>query len=262
MQYIVVSAVALASALLTLFSGFGLGSLLLPAFAVFFPLEIAVAATAVVHLLNNLFKVALLGKHARRDIVLRFGIAAAGFAFLGAWVLRRLAQSQPIHSYVLGDTLHHVTPIGLVLGGLIALFALLELSPRIERLQFASRWLPAGGALSGFFGGLSGHQGALRAAFLARSGLDRDAFLGTSVICAVIVDCTRLAVYGAGFYSTHFDSVRQSGGHTLVAVATLAAFLGSFLGTRLVRKVTMRGLQRFIGVTMLVLSVAIAAGLV
>lgn len=262
MQYVVVTAVALVSALLTLFSGFGLGSLLLPAFALFFPLEIAVAATAVVHLANNIFKLVLLGKYARAGIVLRFGVAAAAFAFLGAWILTQLTHSEPLIRYALGNGTRQVTPLGLVLGGLIALFALLELSPRVERLQFAARYLPLGGALSGFFGGLSGHQGALRAAFLAKSGLDRDAFLGTSVVCAVIVDCTRLTVYGASFFASRFEAVRDSGGHTLVAAATLAAFLGSFVGTRLVRKVTMHGLQRFIGFAMLVLAAAIAAGLI
>ena len=46
--------VALAASLLSFFSGFGLGTLLLPAFAVVAPLDVAVAATAVVHLANNL----------------------------------------------------------------------------------------------------------------------------------------------------------------------------------------------------------------
>ncbi len=53
--------VALLASGLTLFSGFGLGTLLLPAFALFFPVEIAVAATAIVHLINNLFKLLLVG---------------------------------------------------------------------------------------------------------------------------------------------------------------------------------------------------------
>ena len=44
---------------LTLFSGFGLGTLLMPVVAVFFPLEVAIAMTAVVHLANNLFKLLL-----------------------------------------------------------------------------------------------------------------------------------------------------------------------------------------------------------
>ena len=56
-QYIVLYLAALAVSGLTLFSGFGLGTLLMPVFAIFFPIEIAVAMTAVVHLANNLFKV-------------------------------------------------------------------------------------------------------------------------------------------------------------------------------------------------------------
>jgi len=39
-----------------LLSGFGLGTLLLPVFALFFPLPVAIAATALVHLANNFFK--------------------------------------------------------------------------------------------------------------------------------------------------------------------------------------------------------------
>ena len=48
---------------LTLFSGFGLGAVLMPAFAVFFPVEVAVAATAVVHLANNIFKLLFQFRH-------------------------------------------------------------------------------------------------------------------------------------------------------------------------------------------------------
>ena len=76
MTYLVVCSVALVASGLTFFSGFGLGTLLLPAFALFFPVEHAVALTAVVHFLNNLFKLALVGRHADRRVVVRFGIPA------------------------------------------------------------------------------------------------------------------------------------------------------------------------------------------
>ena len=49
---IVVSVVALVASTLTFFSGFGLGTVLLPAFALFYPVEQAVALTAAVHFLN------------------------------------------------------------------------------------------------------------------------------------------------------------------------------------------------------------------
>jgi len=55
-EWIIVSACALLASMLTLFSGFGLGTLLMPVVALFFPLEVAIALTAVVHLANNVFK--------------------------------------------------------------------------------------------------------------------------------------------------------------------------------------------------------------
>ena len=45
-SYIIVCGTSLIVAGLTLFSGFGLGTLLMPAFAIFFPVEVAIAATA------------------------------------------------------------------------------------------------------------------------------------------------------------------------------------------------------------------------
>lgn len=260
MDYVVVCTTALATAVLTLFSGFGLGTLLLPAFALFFPPSVAVASTAVVHLANNVFKAGLLGRWAHPGIVVRFGLPAAATAFLGALLLTRLARQQPIATWSWGNRTCLVTPLALVLAATIATFAVLELSPRFERLAFGRRWIPFGGALSGFFGGLSGHQGALRAAFLVRSGLDRDAFLGTSVLCAVIVDVTRLSVYGASFYGQHWNALDTGDGRGLVLAAAGAAFVGSFVGARLVRKVTLRALQQCVGVGLLLLAVALGTG--
>ena len=53
MEYVVIVIVALCVSMLTLFSGFGLGTLLMPALAIFFPVPVAIAATAIVHLANK-----------------------------------------------------------------------------------------------------------------------------------------------------------------------------------------------------------------
>ena len=84
LPYLLPSLAAFLAAGLTFFSGFGLGTLLLPVFALFFPLEVAIGLTAVVHLANNLFKLALLGKYANLGVVLRFGIPALLAALLEA----------------------------------------------------------------------------------------------------------------------------------------------------------------------------------
>lgn len=67
------------------------------------------------------------------------------------------------------------------------------------KFSFGPQFIPLGGMASGFFGGLSGHQGALRTAFLLRVKLPKEVFIGTMVVSAVIVDILRLAVYGATF---------------------------------------------------------------
>jgi uncharacterized protein len=73
LAYLLPSLAAFFTAGLTFFSGFGLGTLLLPVFALFFPLETAIGLTALVHLANNLFKLALVGKYADLGVVRALG---------------------------------------------------------------------------------------------------------------------------------------------------------------------------------------------
>ena len=89
---IVVALAAAAASGLTLYSGFGLGTLLMPVFALFFPVETAVASTAVVHAANNAFKAAAVGRLADRAVVLRFGVPALCAAYAGASALGHLSR--------------------------------------------------------------------------------------------------------------------------------------------------------------------------
>jgi len=262
MIYAVICIVALVVSALTLFSGFGLGTLLMPAFAIFFPVEIAVGATAIVHLANNIFKLVLVGRKADIKIVLRFAIPASIMAVIGALLLNYFANVQPVTEYTLAGRLFTITAVKLVIAVLIAAFAILELSPRLEKLSFDVKYIPLGGALSGFFGGLSGQQGALRSAFLIRAGLNKEVFIGTSVVSAVIVDVSRLTVYGITFFSKNFAVLKNQVGVGLIVAAILVAFLGSFIGSRLVKKITMRTIQRIVGVLLLLLSIALGIGVV
>lgn len=268
MDYLIVCVSALLIAIMSFFCGFGLGTVLMPVFAIFFPLEVAIAATAVVHFCNNLFKLALVGKDAHWPTVWRYGITAAVASMVGAGVLEMLGHPAPLKVFTLMGHHCEVTLIKLVVAAVIAGFAILELSPRFDRASFDRKWLWLGGVLSGFFGGLSGHQGALRSAFLIRAGLSKEQLVGTRVVGAVIVDASRLIVYAAAWLlarHTEGDSLsvlRRGGGLGLVAAATGAAFAGSFVGTRLVRKVTLRGLKRAIGVMLVVMAVALGLGVI
>jgi len=254
MSYLVICVVALLASGLTFFSGFGLGTLLLPAFALFFPIEQAVAMTAIVHFLNGLFKLALVGRNADRRVVLRFGLPAILAAFAGAWVLFWLSGVEPLLSYSLFGREVRVTPVKLVMGLLLLLFALAELLPRFRDVSFGPRYLPVGGLLSGFFGGLSGMQGALRSAFLARSGLSKEAFIATGVVVACLIDLARLGVYSRSLLEgPQLD-------YGLIVGAVLSAFAGAYLGNRFLKKMTMRGIQRIVAVLLFVVAVGLACG--
>lgn len=259
MEYVILSLVAVTVSMLTLFSGFGLGTALMPAFALFFPVPVAVAATAVVHLANNLFKVFLVGRKADWGVVARFALPGAVAALFGAALLTLFARMSPLLSYELGGLSRDITVVKLLIGALIIGFALFELSPRFSRLTFERKYLPLGGLVSGFFGGLSGNQGALRSAFLIKTGLNKEAFIGTGTVSAVIVDIARLLVYGFSFHTARFADL--DGIWPLVLVATLAAFLGAFLGKRLITAVTFGAIQLLVGVLLVIIGTGLAAGL-
>lgn len=256
MSYLVICTVALLASALTFYSGFGLGTLLLPAFALFFPVEQAVALTAIVHFLSGLFKLALVGRHANLPVLLRFGLPALLMSLVGAWALVGLAAIAPAFSYTAFGRVISVTPVKLVIGIVLLLFALLELLPRFRSLAFDAKYLPLGGLLSGFFGGLSGMQGALRSAFLSRAGLSKEGFIATGVVIACLIDVSRLVVYSSSL-------VRTSAGLDigLLAAAVLAAFAGAALGNHYLKKMTMPSIQRVVSVVLFAVALGLISGL-
>jgi hypothetical protein len=261
MEYLFVCMAALLVAGLTFFSGFGLGTLLMPVFALFFPLDVAIAATAVVHLANNLFKVLLVGRHANLMVLLRFAVPAALAALVGAILLERFVHLAPLLVYSLGGQQYAITPLKLVIAVIIAVFAVIELAPAFRKLAFSPRMIPVGGLLSGFFGGLSGHQGALRAAFLIRAGLDKKALIATMVMAAIVVDMVRLTVYGVAFTNGIPPADHGPIEPGLVIAASAAAFLGSFVGARLLEKVTLPFIKNTIAGMLVLLAAGLAAGI-
>jgi uncharacterized protein len=256
-EIVILSLAALVTSLLTFFSGFGLGTILMPVFAIFFPVDLAIALTGVVHFLNNIFKLSLVGLKADKQVVLRFGIPAFIAALVGAYILLQISDLQPIYSYTLGDKVYSITPVKLTIAVLLIFFALTEVVPYFKNLQFGKDKLIIGGLLSGFFGGLSGNQGALRSAFLIKSNLSKEAFVATGIMLACIVDFSRLGVYVIRFSKSGLQE-----NLALVLVATLSAFIGAYIGNVLLKKVTLKIVQNIVTVMLFILSIALGLGIV
>lgn len=257
MEILIISLAAFLVAILTFFSGFGLGTILAPVFMFFFPVEVAIGLTGVVHLFNNLFKLLLVGRHADKGVVLRFGIPAVLFAVLGSWLLLQITDLKPLFSYWAVGITFNIYPVKLTIAILLMFFAFIELIPYFSRLQFSKKHLAVGGAISGFFGGLSGVQGALRSAFLIKAGLSKEAFIATAVVVSTFVDITRL-----GIYALNFTGAGLSQNLVLVVAATLSGILGAYVGNRLLKKVTLKSVQQTVAVMLIIIAMALGAGFI
>ncbi|MBN1442718.1 MAG: TSUP family transporter [Planctomycetes bacterium] len=261
-EFVLVAGASLSVSALTLYSGFGLGTLLLPVFALFFPLDVAVAATAIVHGANNIFKICVVGKYADTSLVLRFGVPAILAAFAGAAALGYVAHLGEIARYSLGPRTAVITPIKLVMAVLMLVFSLFELLPPLRRLQFDRKYLFLGGLLSGFFGGFSGHQGALRSAFLVKVGISTEAFVGTNAAIGFLVDLARIATYAVLLAAARTSSGIEAHQWPLIATGIVAAFAGVVVGRRFLHRITMRTVQILTGVLLLGIAFALGSGIV
>jgi len=111
--------------------------------------------------------------------------------------------------------------------------------------------------MSGFFGGLTGQQGAFRSVFLLRAGLTAERFIATGVMIAVIVDLTRLTTYAATF-DGGFDPAKREG--LMVLVGTLSAVIGAYVAARRLDKVTIGAVRYTVAGLMFLIGLALAAG--
>jgi hypothetical protein len=256
MDFAIIVVVSCLASLLTFFSGFGLGTILTPAFMLFFPVEIAIAMTGIVHFSNNLFKLGLIGENINYPILLKFGVPAMLGGFGGALLLNELNSFTDLIPYSLAGWSVETRGVNLAIAGVMIFFAIFDLIPKLKKLEFSSNLLVPGGVLSGFFGGLSGHQGALRSAFLIKSGLTKQQFIATGVSVACLVDISRLLIYSkSGSFESTLDNL------PLILSATGAAFIGATIGKQLLKKVTIDSLQLFVGGLIIVLAIGLALGL-
>jgi uncharacterized membrane protein YfcA len=257
METVVLSIAAFLTSLLTFFSGFGLGTIMLPLFMLFFPVDIAIALTGIVHFTNNLFKITLVWRNTDRDVLIKFGLPAIAASFLGAFVLLKITVMPEIFSYSISGKVFSVTVVKLVIAFLLVFFALFEILPSAQKIQFGRDKLIAGGLLSGFFGGLSGIQGAIRSAFLIKSGLTKEAYIATGVSIACLIDISRLSVY-----STRFAAIDFRENLVLLIAAVLSAMAGALLGKKLIKKITFRSVQIIVAVMLILIAIALGTGLI
>jgi uncharacterized membrane protein YfcA len=197
------------------------------------------------------------GRNADKEVLLKFGLPAIAASFLGAWLLLHITVLPALFHYHLGNKEYAITPVKLVIAVLLIIFSILEIVPFFQKIEFGRDKLVWGGILSGFFGGLSGIQGAIRSAFLVKSGLTKEAYIATGVVIACLVDFTRLSVY-----ATRFSTANLHQNLTLLVSAIVSALAGALIGRNLLKKVTFRSIQILVACMLILISIGLGLGLI
>ena len=258
MELLFLALLGAAASAITIVSGFGLNTVLVPAFAVLFPLPLAIAAVALVHLISSALRLVIFRAHINRTIALQFVPWAILGGIVGALILELLGAVPVIATYPLFGVTKSVTAVKVVVGVTIAALSLYELRRGAEASGMSAIGVSAGALASGFFGGLSGNQGAIRSTVLIRAGLTPLGFAATGALAAIAIDLTRLVVYGtAGSISGILadGAIREA-----IGAATVGAIVGALVGRQLLATMSSDRLHLVVGWSLVAGGVLIGTG--
>lgn len=231
---------AFVAAVLTLMTGFGLGTILTPIFLIFYDVKIAILMTAVVHLLNNLLKLSLFGRHMSLDILKRFGAFTLLGAFIGAFLQGKMDSSG----------------VKVLLGVALIFLGLKEASGFGEKVRIPQKIDFIGGFLSGLLGGFVGNQGAIRSAYLLNYNIPKEVFVATAAMIASVVDLTRIPIY----IFNNKDALITN--KLLLFITVVSAFAGTFIGKSLLKKISLEAFKLYVSAMVIIIGVLLALGLI
>lgn len=232
-QYLVLIPVTLGTSLVTLFTGFGVGTIMMPVMAIFFDVKVAIFLAAIVHFFNNISRLVLYRAEIKWEIIKRFGVVSIVGAFIGSFA----------QIYLDGSWLK----VGV--GIFLISYSFLTLVPTKIKIKLSANVDFIGGFLSGLIGGLIGNQGAIRSIYLLNYGLEKKELIVSSAFIAVIIDSTRIPVYA-------FSNYQYIQENSMLLVSIIAsAILGTMLGNKLLPKVSYELFKKIILVGVLILGI-------
>jgi uncharacterized membrane protein YfcA len=247
---------AFIGALLTFFSGFGLGTILTPIFALFYPIEFAIIMTALVHFANNIFKIILIGKNINKNVLFTFGLASIFGAIIGSLCLVFFSSENDFIQYSLIGKVFNTTQSKIAIGIIMVLFSIIELFSEKLSANFTIKNSGWGGFVSGMFGGFSGHQGAIRSFFLSKLNLTAAQYIATGTAIALMVDLSRIGIYFNTNVSFDFKFSTQ------VILAMCAAFAGTYIGKKYLVKVNKDFVNYIIAIFLVIIGIGLILGIV
>ena len=207
-------------------SGFGTSTIMVPILLLFFPLPQTLLFVGIIHWFGDVWKILLFKKGLNWRLILGFGIPGILASFAGASLTFQI--SEKILMKILG-------------GFLLAYVIFIFLKPGF-RLSKNKKNMIAGGALSGFFAGIFGVGGAIRATFLTVFDLPKAVYISTAGAIALLIDSTRLITYLSG--GVRLKAMLLWG----LIVFVPASFVGAKIAQKIVGYIPQKSFRMFITV--------------
>lgn len=206
-------------------SGFGIGSLLTPLLATRYGMSLAVAAVSIPHAIATALRCWRLRTWIDWSVLRSFGVLSAVGGLAGALLY------SGFDSLVLTR----------VLGVLLIATGIAAVSEWVKRINPRGVSAHLLGLASGFFGGIAGNQGGLRAGALMAFRLSPLALVATATATGLAVDAARMPVYLATTGSALVPLAAPIG------AATVGVIIGTLIGERLLMGLSARAFRIVVG---------------
>lgn len=214
------------------FTGFGVSTILIPVFLLFFPVPETLLIVGVIHWFGNVWKLILFREGIEYRLILLFGIPGVILSYTGAVMSLEVPQ----------------TILSRAIGLLIISYVLfIYFKPDYELPENRKSAL-VGGALYGFSSGISGIGGELRSMFLTSFNLPKAVYLATTGAISLTIDSTRIVTYVAGGTRLQIDMV------IILIGLVLLSSIGAYIGKRFVEKVPKRKFRLVVLISLLLIS--------
>jgi len=215
------------------FTGFGISTVLIPIFILFFPPPVTLLIVGIIHWFNNVWRITLFREGMIYKLILYFGVPGILLAYTGA----RLTVEIP-HSIL-------TRAIGVV----IILYVIFIHVKEDFEVKANKKNALLGGSMYGFSSGISGIGGEIRSMFLLAYKLPKSVYIATTGAISLIIDTTRIITYVWG--GARLETVLIYSAPFLVA-ATLG---GAYVGKNIVDKVPKERFRQIVGIFLFLIAV-------
>ena len=215
------------------FTGFGISTVLIPIFLLFFPPPVTLLIVGIIHWFNNVWRITLFRKGMIYKLVLYFGAPGILLAYTGA----RLTVEVP----------HDI--MTRAIGVIIILYVVFIYVKEDFEVKANKKNALLGGSMYGFSSGISGIGGEIRTMFLLAYKLPKSVYIATTGAISIIIDSTRIITYVWG--GARLESALIYAAPLLIAT-TLG---GAYVGKNIVEKLPKERFRQVVGIFLLAVAV-------